>query len=286
MDLTNPDVIASQLAGMRWRSAHGKRFGQNFLVDRSALERIVLSLALSKRDVVVEIGPGLGVLTRELARSCARVIAIEKDQTLLPQLKANVSALSNVEILHADALTIESADDGPLHAAHYILTGNLPYSIAVPVVQHFFLSAARMPARAVFLLQKEVAERLAARAGDRTRGALSVVLEARLDIEIIARVPAESFLPVPAVDGAVIRMIPRDRTASRAAPLDSARAQRLLFAVFRHRRKQIHGPLSDFFHIDKTQAVAALASSGIDPHARPQELTLAQWSSLFRIFML
>ncbi len=282
MHLTDPRIIAKQLAAIRWRAARGKHFGQHFLCDREALLRIVDALEISSADTVLEIGSGLGVLTVELAARAKRVIAVEKDASMIPLLKQNIAHFSNVTIGHADALTVEPTTYN-LQTTNYILTGNLPYSITIPVVERYILDPSRAPSRAVFLIQKEVGQRLTDPPGGSARGAITVLLEAAAAAEFLEVVPASAFLPVPVVDGAVIKIVPHPRT-SYELPVTSF--PDFVFSVFRHRRKQIGATLPKIVGIPAATAVEKLRILGIGSRARPQELTLAQWRSLFEHFML
>lgn len=282
MHLTDLRVIQQQLASIRWRGARGKRFGQHFLTDRDVLLRIVDALEISSADTVLEIGPGLGVLTVELAARAKRVIAVEKDATLLPLLKQNTARFSNIEIVHCDALTVDPKSY-QLPVTSYSLAGNLPYAITIPVIDRFILDSTRVPRRAVFLIQKEVAERFTDPPGGSARGAITVLLEAAAATELLEVVPATAFHPVPAVAGAIIRIAPYGHGSW---IMDHGSFRDFVFTVFRHRRKQIGGILPKVVGASAATVIEKLRVLGINARSRPQELTLNQWRSLFDHFML
>ncbi len=281
MDLTDIANIKKYLAAVGWRPGHGKRFGQNFLVNPEVIEHTIRALALTPDDTVLEIGPGLGVLTVVLAKHAGRVVAIEKDTQLIPVLKKNLSGLSNVTIISTDALTVDPASY-KLRATSYVLAGNLAYSLAIPVIERFILDSAYAPTRAVFLIQKEVAERLASPPGGSARSAITVLLEAAAHCEIIAVVPRTDFYPEPDVDGAIIRITPRQ---SPKFQILNPTFSNFVFRLFRQRRKQLVNSLRGVLpRAEHAGIPEALKSLRINPKARPQELSLSQWQVLFGHF--
>ena len=175
-----------------------KRLGQHFLVDRTVLERIAETLAPTASDVVVEIGPGRGALTDLLSQRARRVIAIELDRDLVPYLRDRYREAGNVDVIERDVLEVNLGEVG---GSEFLLAGNVPYYITTPILFHA-LEPPR-PARAVYLVQREVAERIAAPPGSRTYGALSVNVQAVARAELVARVPAGAFRPPPAVESAI-----------------------------------------------------------------------------------
>ncbi len=283
MPLTDPSVIQQQLASIRWRALRGKHFGQHFLTCRDALTRIVEALEISAADTVVEVGPGLGVLTVELAKRAKRVIAVEKDAAIIPVLRQNLREFPNVEIIHSDALSIDPKNYSITQLPNYLLTGNLPYAITLPVIERFILGCPLAPSRAVFLIQKEVGQRLTDPPGGSARSAVTVLLEEASKSELIASVPRQAFFPIPEVDGAIIRIVP---THDSQSEIRNPQFRNFIFAVFRHRRKQIGGTLPRILGAPSATVLGKLSFFGINPHARPQELALSQWRSLFEHFML
>ena len=250
-----------------------KRLGQHFLVDRAALERIADALAPTSNDTVVEIGPGRGALTDLLSARAKRVVAIELDRHLIPYLRQRYAAAGNVEIIERDVLDVRLAD---VAGDDFLLAGNVPYYITTPILFHA-LEAPR-PKRAVYLVQREVAERIAAPPGSRTYGALSVNVQGFADAELIARVSAGAFRPPPSVESAIVRLTPRSE------PVVSAEAEgkfrSLVQECFGLRRKQMRRVIRTVARLDADGAERVLAAAGIDPEARPETLTPADFAQL------
>jgi len=210
-----------------------KRLGQHFLHHRAILARIADALGPRPGDLVLEIGPGQGALTEALVARGARVVTIEKDRDLAPMLRARLPAVTVVE---GDALELdwrETAGAGP--ADQLLVTGNIPYNITTPLLDRALLPP--RPARIVFLVQKEVAERIVAKPGSKTYGALSVGVQAVAHAEKLFGVPAGAFHPPPKVDSAVIRVTPLAQPL--VADRDLLRFRRLVVGLFGFRRKQL-----------------------------------------------
>ena len=188
-----------------------KRFGQHFLKDRSVLTRIADAVGASSGDTVIEIGPGRGALTDVLADRATRLLAIELDRDLAGHLRERYASRPHVTIVEGDVLETDLA---ALAGGDFVLAGNVPYYITTPILFHA-LQAPR-PRRAVYLVQKEVAERAAAAPGGKEYGALSVNVQAVAHVEILFRVPPGAFQPPPQVDSAVIRVTPRPDPVVRA----------------------------------------------------------------------
>jgi 16S rRNA (adenine1518-N6/adenine1519-N6)-dimethyltransferase len=245
-----------------------KRLGQNFLKDPAILARIADALQLAPSECVIEIGAGKGALTAQLAARARRVIAVEIDKALVPMLRERFAAQSNVEIVEGDALSLPL---GELAGEPFTLTGNVPYYITTPLIFHA-LTPPR-PERAVFLVQKEVAERAAAPPGSRVYGALSVNLQAMVKVEVLFAVPPGAFIPRPAVDSAVIRLRPL------ATPLipaeDEESFRRFVLQLFGGRRKQVQRILRSSTSLGMEDATALVRSCGLDPAARPETLAPA-----------
>ena len=251
-----------------------KRLGQHFLVDRLALERIADALSPTRADTVVEIGPGRGALTDLLVQRAGRVVAIELDRDLIQHLRERYAESGNAHIVEADVLDLNLAETAGQE--DFLLAGNVPYYITTPILFHA-LEAPR-PRRAVFLVQREVAERIAAGPGSKTYGALSVNVQAVARPELVARVAAGSFRPPPSVESAILRITPReDPVVSREAE-DSYR--RLVQDAFGLRRKQLRRVVRTIVGVGADTAVRILQRAGIDPESRPETLSPKDFARL------
>ena len=247
-----------------------KSLGQNFLQDPSALEKIVRAAEIQEDDCVLEIGPGLGSLTRYLAVSSRIVAAVELDPDLLPPLQAVLAPYPNVRVIHGDILDLSIADlvDQP----GYIVAANIPYNITSAIIRHLLESEPK-PRRIVLTIQKEVAERICAAPGDLSLLALSVQVYGKPSIA--ARIPAGSFHPVPNVDSAVLRI---DIHSQPLIPQEMLPVFfKLIKAGFSQKRKTLRNSLSSGLHIKPADAEALLQSAGIDPMRRAETLSIEEW---------
>jgi 16S rRNA (adenine1518-N6/adenine1519-N6)-dimethyltransferase len=250
-----------------------KSLGQHFLHDRRTLDRIVQALALTGRETVIEIGPGRGALTERLAPLARRLVLVEYDRALAAMLRERYAGASNVEVVEADVLATEL---GALAGGSYVLVGNVPYYITTPILFHALRRP--RPARAVYLVQREVADRLAAAPGSREYGALSVNVQAVAVPEFVAAVPARAFRPPPKVESAIVRIVPRDVPV--VPPEDEARFRVLVQQVFGMRRKQMRRIVRSVAALDVARAEEVLKSAGIAPEARPETLPPAAFAAL------
>jgi 16S rRNA (adenine1518-N6/adenine1519-N6)-dimethyltransferase len=242
-----------------------KRLGQHFLVDRTALERIADALGPTREDTVVEIGPGRGALTDLLSARAKRVVAIELDRDLVPYLRDRYREAGNVEVIEHDVLELTLAD---VAGGDFLLAGNVPYYITTPILFHAL--APPRPARAVYLVQREVAERVVAPPGSRTYGALSVNVQGFAHAELVGRVPAGAFRPPPAVESAILRVTPREHAVVPPSLEPAFRA--LVQEAFGLRRKQMRRVVRTVASLDPDRADVALVGAGIDPESRPETL--------------
>ena len=251
-----------------------KSLSQNFLTDPVALDAIVDAAELSPGDRVVEVGPGLGVLTRRLLAAGASVLAVELDARLAEYLRRELYGVDRFELVEADALSLHPREMFP--GERFKVVANIPYHITSPLL-HAFLEGERPPALTVLLVQLEVAERVAAPPGQMSY--LSVFVQNVASAEVVARVPAAAFEPAPDVDSAVLRLRRRD---SPAVPVGEGREPfyRVVQAGFRQRRKQVHNGLSRELPLDREIVEAALAACGVDPERRPQTLSVDEWACL------
>jgi len=252
-----------------------KRLGQHFLVDRIALERIADALAPTANDVVVEIGPGRGALTDLLSQRAKRVIAIELDRDLVPYLRDRYREAGNVDVVERDVLEVNL---GEVAGSEFLLAGNVPYYITTPILFHA-LEPPR-PERAVYLVQREVAERIAAPPGSRTYGALSVNVQAVARAELVARVPAGAFRPPPSVESAIVRLTPRPDPVVEQSLERAFRS--LVQDAFGLRRKQMRRVVRTVERLDVAGADQVLAAAGIDPEVRPETLSPEDFARLLR----
>lgn len=241
-----------------------KRLGQNWLINPGVLDRMVRELALQRGDTVVEVGPGTGALTERLARTGARIIAVEKDRERVIELQERFDATKNVEIVSGDILHFEPEQHG-LHSGKYSLVGNIPYYLTSRLIR-IVLEQWR-PKVAVCMVQYEVAQRMMTQPPDMNLLALAVQLFARPTL--VMRVSRGSFRPIPEVDSAVVRLDRKDE----ALEGDRQRALELARKAFGHKRKQLTASLP----------LQTLAEAGIEPTARPQELGLVDWLRLSTI---
>jgi 16S rRNA (adenine1518-N6/adenine1519-N6)-dimethyltransferase len=262
-----------------------KRLGQNFLVDGTVLETIVAAAALSPQDTVIEVGPGLGILTAELAKRAGWVIAIELDDRLAEILNKTLP-YDNVVILNQDVLGTDPAlvlqgraPRFPSGLRRYKVVANLPYYITSPVLRHF-LEAPVKPETMVVTVQKEVAEAMAAPAGKRSLLSIAVQFYGRP--EIVAHVPAAAFFPPPEVDSAVVKI---DVYPRPPVEVDNAEGFfKLVKAGFAAARKQVANSLSHSLELPKNEVVDMLAKAAIDPQRRAETFSLEDWANLWRVY--
>ena len=259
---------------MNWPRAR-KRLGQHFLNDPRILARIADALGATAADTVIEIGPGRGTLTAQLESRAGSVIAIEVDRTLAALLAEHYAGHARVTVVVRDVLEVAL---GALAGGPYLLVGNIPYNITTPILFHAL--DRRRPARAVFLMQREVAERVAAEPGSEFYGALSVNVQALARAEVLFRVAAGAFTPPPSVESAVLRITPREFPELRAG--EEARFRAMVVGAFGFRRKQMGRVVRELWGGDAASATELLRSAAIAPDARPEVLSPADFVRLLR----
>ena len=278
-----PDSLLAQTRKLlrRFGLKARKGLGQHFLIDGEVLEAILATAGLTPTDTVIEVGPGLGIMTAELARRAGWVIAIELDNKLADILRKTLS-YDNVVILNEDVLGTDPAallqgraPDFPAALRPYKVVANLPYYITSPVLRHF-LGASVKPEVMVVMVQKEVAEAIAAGPGKRSLLSISVQFYGKPSI--VARVPAASFYPAPEVDSAVVKIdvYPRPPVA-----VDEEGFFRLVRAGFAAARKQVANSLAQGLKLPKAEVLALLEKANIDPQRRAETFTLAEWATLW-----
>ena len=268
-------AIRRELRDVGLRARHG--LSQNFLADVEVLEAIVDEADPAPGRRILEIGPGLGVLTGALLDAGAEVTAIELDRGLVARLRERHAAAleeGRLRLIEADALDLElnAVVDAPFE-----VVANVPYHITSPLL-HAFLGSSPRPERLVLMVQREVAERIAAPPGGLSY--LAVFVQYHAAVRIAFKVPPEAFEPEPAVESAVVVLEPRPDAARLPDADVEDELWRLVQAGFRERRKMIHNVLSRQLPVDAARVDDALAATGIAPDRRPQTLSVAEWRAL------
>ena len=242
-----------------------KKLGQNFLRDEKVLADICGAAELNEKDVVIEIGPGLGVLTEALCSRVKKVIAIELDSELAAYLRDR--KIANLTVISGNALDIDWTVtlDGS-----YKIVANIPYSITSPLLRKIF-NLSNRPELIVLLIQKEVAQRLSAEPGNRDRGFLTLLTEANGSVKVVRTVKPGSFYPAPKVDSSVVKI----------TPYEHSRIDELFWPVieagFSHQRQTAVNAIANTLHLPKGVVERSIVEAGLDPMARPAVLTFDQW---------
>ncbi len=282
IELPNLDVPGLlRQAGLR----PDKRLGQNFLVDTAALDKVLQSAEIDRDDVVLEIGAGLGSLTRYLAACARHVTAVELDERLFRLLKEVLSPYPNVRLVQGNILALDPvgllAGGEPENlAGGYVVAANIPYYITSAVIRQL-LEARLQPWRMVLTVQREVAERVCAKPGDMSLLALSVQVYGQP--EITARIPAGAFYPAPQVDSSVVRVRLFDKPVIPREQLKEF--FRMAKAGFSQKRKTLRNALAGGMHWTPQQAGEILQSAGIDPQRRAETLSLEEWGRLVSVYL-
>lgn len=256
-----------------------KSLGQNFLIDKNIIDKIIEKSFITEDDLVIEIGPGIGVLTAEAAQRAKKVIAIEIDQNLIPILKETLVDYSNIEILNQDILKTDLAkviaSEKKIKGVKII--GNLPYYITTPIIMKLLEDG--VPADSItVMMQKEVAERIQSGPGNKTYGAVSVAVQYYCTIEQVAAVPKEVFMPQPKVDSTVLRLDIRKKR-----PIELA-DEKVFFSCikngFGQRRKTLLNSMNGVCGLGKEAVKEILESAGIDPIRRAETLSLTEFGRI------
>lgn len=279
---TSPVKALLQQFGLKAK----KRLGQHFLVDEDILECILSAAELSRKDIVVEVGPGLGILTKRLAEVAGKVIAVELDFKLVRMLRESLASFPNVEIIHADILKIAPRQllgdylAIPELAQGYKVVANLPYYITSPILRHF-LEAWAKPSLMVVMVQKEVGEAIAANPGKMSL--LSVSTQFYSKPTIIAFVPAGSFYPPPKVDSLILRLDVYSKPPIEVYDVDSFFD--IVSCGFRSPRKQLRNSLAQALGMSPSQVALLLGRAGIEAKRRAETLNLGEWKELWEVFV-
>ena len=263
-----------------------KKFGQNFLIDGHVLDKIIAGAGVTKDDMVLEIGPGIGTMTQYLAEAAGKVVAVEIDRNLLPILQETLSDYDNVKVIHADVLSLDleklvQEENGgrPIK-----VVANLPYYITTPIIMALFEQHVPL-ANVTVIVQKEVAARMKSGPGSKDYGALSLAVQYYAEPYIVANVPCNCFMPRPNVDSAVIRLTRYEE------PPVQVKDEKMLFKIirasFNQRRKTLQNGLNNSSELNftKDQIAAAIAAAGFSPSVRGEALTLEQFARLTDILL-
>ncbi len=263
-----------------------KKFGQNFLIDGHVLDKIIAGAGVTKDDMVLEIGPGIGTMTQYLAEAAGKVVAVEIDRNLLPILQETLSDYDNVKVIHADVLSLnleklvqEENGGRPIK-----VVANLPYYITTPIIMALFEQHVPL-ANVTVMVQKEVAARMKSGPGSKDYGALSLAVQYYAEPYIVANVPCNCFMPRPNVDSAVIRLTRYEE------PPVQVKDEKMLFKIirasFNQRRKTLQNGLNNSSELNftKDQIAAAIAAAGFSPSVRGEALTLEQFARLTDILL-
>ncbi|WP_026688705.1 16S rRNA (adenine(1518)-N(6)/adenine(1519)-N(6))-dimethyltransferase RsmA [Alteribacter aurantiacus] len=264
-----------------------KSLGQNFLIDTNVLRNIVAAANITKETSAIEVGPGIGALTEQIAKQAGSVTALEIDQRLLPILNDTLSPYPHVRVIHKDVLQadlhtlineeIKKKDD-------LVVVANLPYYVTTPILMK--LLEEKLPLRAiVVMIQKEVAERIAAKPNSKDYGSLSIACQYYAKAETVLTVPKTVFVPQPNVDSAVLRLTIRDEPP--VSVKDEAFFFRIIRASFTQRRKTLLNNLVHHFDAkkEKEQVVALCEQAGIDPKRRGESLSMEEFAKLSDVFV-
>jgi len=251
--------------------------GQHFLKDEGVADAIVRACEIGPEDVVVEIGPGRGILTRRLAGRPRRLIVVEIDEDLLGRLAAEILPSDRIRTVHADFLEWD-LERGLPGTGLVKFVGNLPYAVASPILQKVL--AWPRTSLAVFMFQKEVCERLTAEPGSKEYGVLTLIARLRAEVEWVALVGRDKFRPCPKVDSGVLRFRPRAYQLPKGVTGESL--MRVVKAAFSQRRKQLANPLAASLGVPKERVLEALHGCGLRPQARAEELSLEDFARLAR----
>jgi len=258
----------------KYEFAFQKKFGQNFLIDEHVLNKIVNAAEICSDDVVLEIGPGIGTITKAVAKKAGKVIAVEIDNNLIPILADVLKDYDNIEVINADVLKL---DIGALGINKVV--ANLPYYITTPIIMGIFEAGVPLDSITV-MVQKEVADRMKAGPGTKDYGALSLAVQYYADPYLVANVPQNCFMPRPNVGSAVIRL--KRYEEPRVRVKDEALMFKIISAAFNQRRKTLQNCLNNCADLEctKEDVVGALRQLGINENIRGEALTLEQFAAI------
>lgn len=278
--------LSSHSATMDLVKKHGFKFtkslGQNFLIDDNIVDKIVAGAGIGPEDKIIEVGPGIGTLTREMASRAQNLMAVEIDKNLIPILEDTLEDYDNVKIVNEDIIKadIRGLIDENLGGGPVKLVANLPYYITTPIIMRFLEENINVT-DIVVMVQKEVAERMNAQPGGKDFGALSVAVQYYCDTEIVAKVPRYLFVPQPNVDSIVIAL--RVRPERKYKVDDEGLYFKVVKAAFGQRRKTLLNSISSMGNLAKDQVKEVLEEAGIDPKRRGETLSLDEFAILSNV---
>ena len=282
MDLGNPKNTIEVI--QKYNFAFQKKFGQNFLIDTHVLDKIISAAGMTKKDTVLEVGPGIGTMTQRLSQAAGQVIAVEIDTNLIPILKDTLQDCENVTVINEDILKIDikkmAEEKGGGRPVKVV--ANLPYYITTPIIMGLFES--HVPVESItVMVQKEVADRMQVGPGTKDYGALSLAVQYYAEPYIVANVPPNCFMPRPKVGSAVIRLT---RHAQTPVQVEN---EKLLFQIirasFNQRRKTLANGLKNYegLSFEKETIEAAIAECGFSPSVRGEALSLEEFAKLANV---
>jgi len=275
--LSNPQVTIDIIK--KYNFSFQKRYGQNFLIDSHVIEKIIRAAEITKDDVVLEIGPGIGTMTQYLAEAAGKVYAVEIDKNLLSVLDETLADYDNVTVINEDILKVDIKQLLGEDAERVKVVANLPYYITTPIIMGLFEN--HIPAKSItVMVQKEVAMRMQAGPGSKDYGALSLAVQYYANPYIVANVPPNCFMPRPGVGSAVIRLTRWSEPPIKVK--DEKRLFALIRASFNQRRKTLQNGINNSpeLHFTKEQVVEALTKMGLSESIRGEALTLEQFAEL------
>lgn len=280
--LGNPQNTIAVL--QKYNFTFQKKFGQNFLIDTHVLDKIINSAEITKDDMVLEIGPGIGTMTQYLACAAGKVIAVEIDKNLIPILEDTLDGYDNVEVINDDVLKVDIAKlaEEKNGGRPIKVVANLPYYITTPIIMGLFENKVPMKSITV-MVQKEVADRMQTGPGSKDYGALSLAVQYYAKPYIVANVPPNCFMPRPKVGSAVIRLDRYDKPQVEVE--DEALMFKLIRASFNQRRKTLANGLKNSAELDysKEEVEAAIAQAGFNPSIRGEALSLEEFAKLSNV---
>lgn len=276
MKLYSPKTIND--IKIRYGFKLSKSLGQNFLTDKHIIDRIVESAEATDEDLVIEIGPGIGVITSEVAEYAKKVIAIEIDKNLIPILDETLGEFDNVEVINQDVLKTDInklIEESGCRDAKII--GNLPYYITTPIIMYLLESGINVSSITI-MMQKEVADRIKASPGGKTYGAISVAVQYYCEVETVTNVPKNVFVPAPKVDSTVLKLNVR-----KEKPVDLCDEKlffRCIKAGFGQRRKTLLNSMSSLGDVSKEDIRVCLSNAGIEEKRRAETLSIEEFAKL------